>query len=51
MPGVEVVDAGAGLAEVFGVALVADSPALLVRVDAEDAPRRGPALGGIVFVK
>lgn len=41
---------GAGLAEVLGVGLEPGSPPLLFRADAEDAPRLGPALGGMMMV-
>lgn len=48
--GARVVVPGAGLAEVLGVGLEPDSPPLLFRAGADDAPRLGPALGGIMMV-
>jgi hypothetical protein len=51
VPGVDVVDVGAGLAEVAGaleVVFEPVSPPLLPRAAADDAPRREPALGGML---
>lgn len=47
VPGVGVVDAGAGLAEVLGVALASGPLPSVFRAGADDAPRREAALGGI----
>jgi hypothetical protein len=51
VPGVDVVDVGAGLVEVAGAlegVFEPVSPPLLPRVAADDAPRREPALGGML---